>query len=558
MNKNDKKEKKLKKKKLELNFIEVMKKGIEENKKIKIAPKDYIISLKNINKIYPNLVQAVYDFNLDIKEGEFIVFVGPSGCGKSTTLRMIAGLEDITTGDLYISNKYANNILPKNRNISMVFQSYALYPNMTVRKNLEFGLKIKHLKKEEINQRVEYAAKVLEIEDYLDRKPSALSGGQRQRVALGRAIVKSTPVFLMDEPLSNLDAKLRVQMRSEIVKIHNSIGATTIYVTHDQTEAMTMASRIVIMEKGRIQQIGTPEEVYSSPKNLFVATFIGSPAMNVTDALYNNKEIIINDNYKIKLDKNRNDKIVDFISSQIDKYQQLIDLNNNKIKEIESLYLYPSLNKKKKKIDKINEKYLKKENILRVNISSLEQAIENGDLDGTVEGKHELEEQLNNILKNKEKEIVFINQKFDSIIKDEMEKIIKDEQLKEIKEAIDKDESILVYKKENDNYLKKLEYYQTAEKDKKLKIKFGIRPEDITPKSCIKEDENISKEYHSKIELIELLGHELFIHFKFNDVNFISKINNGKIKFKRDEEVDFVFDLEKIKIFDSLSKITLI
>jgi len=279
--KDEKRNKIIEHKKRELNYYNVAARGFEESKKLKIAPKDAIISLQNVNKIYPNFVQAVFDFSLDIKPQEFIVFVGPSGCGKSTTLRMIAGLEEITAGDLYIDGKYANDIEPKNRNISMVFQSYALYPNMTVRQNLSFGLEIQNLKKDVIAERVEKAARILEIDEYLDRKPSALSGGQRQRVALGRAIVKASPVFLMDEPLSNLDAKLRIQMRSEIVSIHNRIGATTVYVTHDQTEAMTMATRIVVMDKGHVQQIGTPEEVYSHPNNLFVATFIGSPAMNL-------------------------------------------------------------------------------------------------------------------------------------------------------------------------------------------------------------------------------------------------------------------------------------
>ena len=217
------------------------------------------VSLKHIDKIYENNVQAVFDFNLDIKKHEFIVFVGPSGCGKSTTLRMVAGLEDITKGELYIDHELCNDKTPKDRDIAMVFQSYALYPHMSVYDNMAFGLKLKRMPKYEIDKRVHEAARILQIEEYLDRKPKALSGGQRQRVALGRAIVRNAKVFLMDEPLSNLDAKLRVQMRSEIIKLHESLGATTIYVTHDQTEAMTMASRNVIMKDGYIQQIGSPK-----------------------------------------------------------------------------------------------------------------------------------------------------------------------------------------------------------------------------------------------------------------------------------------------------------
>ena len=238
------------------------------------------LQLKNINKIYDNKVQAVFDFNLDIAEHEFIVFVGPSGCGKSTTLRMIAGLEDISSGELYINGQLMNDVQPKDRDIAMVFQSYALYPHMTVYDNMAFALTLKKMPKAEIDKRVHEAAEILELTPYLKRKPKALSGGQRQRVALGRAIVCNAKVFLMDEPLSNLDAKLRVQMRAEIIRLHNQLNATTIYVTHDQTEAMTMASRIVVMKDGHIQQVGTPREIYDHPSNLFVASFIGSPAMN--------------------------------------------------------------------------------------------------------------------------------------------------------------------------------------------------------------------------------------------------------------------------------------
>lgn len=244
--------------------------------------------LKHIDKVYDNHVQAVFDFNLDIKDREFIVFVGPSGCGKSTTLRMIAGLEDITAGEFYIDDRLMNDVEPKNRDIAMVFQSYALYPHMTVYENMAFGLKLKKVPKDEIDVRVRDAARILEIEDYLERKPKALSGGQRQRVALGRAIVRNAKVFLMDEPLSNLDAKLRVQMRSEIIKLHERIGCTTVYVTHDQTEAMTMATRIVVMKDGYIQQVGRPKDIYDNPQNMFVASFIGAPAMNFLRGKYQN------------------------------------------------------------------------------------------------------------------------------------------------------------------------------------------------------------------------------------------------------------------------------
>ncbi|MCR6097037.1 sn-glycerol-3-phosphate ABC transporter ATP-binding protein UgpC [Salipaludibacillus agaradhaerens] len=238
------------------------------------------IKFDSLYKIYDGDVQAVTDFNLDIEDKEFIVFVGPSGCGKSTTLRMVAGLEDISKGSLYIGEDKVNDVAPKDRDIAMVFQNYALYPHMNVYENMAFGLKLRKFKKEDIDQRVKEAARILGLTEMLDRKPKAMSGGQRQRVALGRAIVRNPKVFLMDEPLSNLDAKLRVQMRSEIIKLHHRLQTTTIYVTHDQTEAMTMASRIVVMKDGFIQQVGAPKDIYDYPENVFVGGFIGSPAMN--------------------------------------------------------------------------------------------------------------------------------------------------------------------------------------------------------------------------------------------------------------------------------------
>ena len=238
------------------------------------------VRLENVKKVYDGNVTAVHEFSLDIKDKEFIVLVGPSGCGKSTTLRMIAGLEEISSGDMYIDDLKVNDVAPKDRDIAMVFQNYALYPHMTVYDNMAFGLKLRKFDKTEIEARVRDAARILGIEDYLDRKPKALSGGQRQRVAVGRAIVRKPKVFLFDEPLSNLDAKLRVQMRTEISKLHQRLEATMIYVTHDQTEAMTMADRIVLMKDGHVQQIDTPLEIYGKPANLFVAGFIGSPAMN--------------------------------------------------------------------------------------------------------------------------------------------------------------------------------------------------------------------------------------------------------------------------------------
>ena len=264
------------------------------------------LNLKNIYKKYPNSEHySVEDFNLEIQDKEFIVFVGPSGCGKSTTLRMIAGLEDITEGECSIDGRVVNDVAPKDRDIAMVFQNYALYPHMTVYDNMAFGLKLRKYSKDDIDKRVQEAAEILGLKEFLDRKPADLSGGQRQRVAMGRAIVRDAKVFLMDEPLSNLDAKLRVSMRAEIAKIHRRIGATTIYVTHDQTEAMTLADRIVIMSAtknpagtgtiGRVEQVGTPQEVYKNPVNKFVAGFIGSPAMNFINVKLDGDHIVAKD-----------------------------------------------------------------------------------------------------------------------------------------------------------------------------------------------------------------------------------------------------------------------
>ena len=277
------------------------------------------LKFNNICKVYGKDTVAVKDFNLELKDHEFIVFVGPSGCGKSTTLRMLAGLEEISSGELYIDDVLINDVQPKKRDIAMVFQSYALYPHMTVYENMAFALKIRKIPKAEIDERVKEVASILGLTEYLNRKPKALSGGQCQRVALGRAIVRRPKVFLMDEPLSNLDAKLRVTMREEIVRIHEKVGATTIYVTHDQTEAMTMASRIVIMKTGIVQQIGTPKEVYSYPANTFVAQFIGSPSMNLFNGSYDNGKFTFDGTNSITIDipKEHQEKLKDYSGKQL-------------------------------------------------------------------------------------------------------------------------------------------------------------------------------------------------------------------------------------------------
>ena len=272
------------------------------------------LSLKHINKTYPNGFEAVKDFNLEIEDKEFIIFVGPSGCGKSTTLRMVAGLEDITSGELKIGDKVVNDVEPKDRDIAMVFQNYALYPHMTVYDNMAFGLKLRKVPKDEIDKMVREAARILDLEALLDRKPKALSGGQRQRVAMGRAIVRNPKVFLMDEPLSNLDAKLRGQMRIEISKLHQRLGTTIIYVTHDQTEAMTLGTRIVVMSAGVVQQVDTPQTLYDRPCNLFVSGFIGSPQMNFVDAtckVVGDKVYLVAGPSEIELPASKAKKLID-------------------------------------------------------------------------------------------------------------------------------------------------------------------------------------------------------------------------------------------------------
>ena len=315
------------------------------------------VTLKNIYKRYAGDVVAVSDFCLDIEDKEFIILVGPSGCGKSTTLRMIAGLEEISDGEIYIDKRKVNEVPPKERDIAMVFQNYALYPHMTVFENMSFGLKIRKMPKDEIRRRVNEAAKILEIEHLLDRKPAALSGGQRQRVALGRAIVRNPKVFLLDEPLSNLDAKLRTAMRSELSKLHKRLETTFIYVTHDQTEAMTMGTRIVVLKDGFIQQVAPPQELFEKPCNLFVATFIGTPQMNVCEALLTDEGGVIylefgdldeNGNYSARIalpeHRGQNPEILKYVGKKIifglrpnDLYskQEYLDANPDCVVECE-------------------------------------------------------------------------------------------------------------------------------------------------------------------------------------------------------------------------------
>jgi len=297
------------------------------------------VLLKGVTKIFEGNVQAVKDFNLEVKDKEFVVLVGPSGCGKSTTLRCIAGLEEITEGEIYIGERLVNDVPPKDRDIAMVFQNYALYPHMNVYKNLSFGLELRKMKKDVIDARVHEAAQILDIEHLLDRKPKALSGGQRQRVAVGRAIVRKPAVFLFDEPLSNLDAKLRVQMRAELAKLHHNLQATIIYVTHDQVEAMTMGSRIVVMKDGFIQQVSDPLTLYGQPNNKFVAGFIGSPPMNFIDANVvrdGNNYFVKTETFKILVPRDKYEKVKNYEGKKVTfgfRPEDLIDENIVKDKQ---------------------------------------------------------------------------------------------------------------------------------------------------------------------------------------------------------------------------------
>lgn len=333
------------------------------------------VTFKGVKKIFPNGFQAVHQFDLEVKENEFIVLVGPSGCGKTTSLRMLAGLETLTAGEIFIKDKKVNDLEPKDRNIAMVFQNYALYPHMTIYDNLVYGLKVQKVPQKEIDLRVKEAIKILGFpEEYLKRKPVQLSGGQKQRVALGRTIVRRPAIFLMDEPLSNLDAKLRVQMRYEINRIHREVKATTIYVTHDQVEAMTMADRIVVMNEGLIQQIGTPDDVYRFPVNVFVATFIGAPTMNLIKAKYLKQSIVFNNGYQVPFPKplkfQGQDILVGIRPDDMDVKQAVVNhpmnliIDNTELLGHDSI-LYGDISKDEKLVVKLPTHLLKKLNLTK-------------------------------------------------------------------------------------------------------------------------------------------------------------------------------------------------
>ena len=621
----------------------------ENNNRIQNADVNSFISLKEINKIYPNGVQAVYDFNIDIKEHDFIVLVGPSGCGKSTTLRMVAGLEDITSGYLYIDKVLSNYLASKDRDISMVFQSYALYPQMTVYDNIAFPLRNKKYEKvliskvlkacdeilglidnindinvaieesknkkinyttkngfiakklgiseysakilvslkldennkdsviakltdlknkeydniknkgytlgegyallkdgeavkvkqkltqEEIREKVFEAARILDLGDYLDRFPKELSGGQMQRVALGRAIVRHAKLFLMDEPLSNLDAKLRVQMRSEIVRIHNQVGATTIYVTHDQTEAMTMATKIAVMSKGWVQQIGEPQVIYNRPKNLFVATFIGSPAMNIVDAEYENGVASFKDGYSIKLNREFKKVHDEFYA------QKIAELNR----------MLASTSFKKMKALKVIDNLIENEALSLDDTSVNEVVSEVFDLNEVASFKDNRKKYLSTIRKS------LLD--FEEIPTNDIHLLHNAQMYDESSEINDA----------NKNGTKNINLHSTDVKfvnnlydvatsllskcENALKgrhpIKVGIRPEDI----------HLSKEYKNKnrtnkltldTNIVELMGSELLVHTEWNGKEVIAKITSNTFV-KPNTTVDFTFNGDKVLVFDS-------
>ncbi len=471
-------------------IIDEAKKIYKENNNRIVNDDTSFVSLRNINKIYPNNVQAVFDFNLDIDKNDFIALVGPSGCGKSTTLRMIAGLEDISSGKLYIDKVLANYLESKDRDIAMVFQSYALYPQLNVYDNIAFGLNIRKMDKSEIQERVFKAADILDLGPYLDRKPKELSGGQMQRVALGRAIVRNAQLFLMDEPLSNLDAKLRVQMRSEIVRIHEEVGATTIYVTHDQVEAMTMANRIVVMNKGFIQQVGSPIDVYDHPINLFVATFIGTPPMNILDVTYEDGIITFEDGFKLEISSKMKEEHDSYYRNKLEELHSLAsDIDNMSVQDIKNYKLNVvsrtyDVEKKNITFDK-----KKKETIIGKLISKFKKTNNNLDID--IKFKEEFKEEINKVIK-------------------------------------DYNDALL-----NSHF-----------------IKFGVRPEDIY---LIKENnskDNLSESFDVDCSMIEVLGSELIIYGKKGNDKLTIKLQD---KVKSHTIQKFAIDLEKIHLFDRYS-----
>lgn len=658
---------------------------------------DAFVKLKDINKIYPNGIQAVYDFNIDINPHDFIVLVGPSGCGKSTTLRMIAGLEDISSGSLYIGKELSNYVASKNRDISMVFQSYALYPQMTVYENIAFPLKVRkydkvryaerqldkkeaerlylnpnaiyeayaesrenkvssskapiycatklktrvttmkailknapssvedvlsnkeivlssldvqiekenskitkkgyhvdpvslacldengkevHYKRrltaDEIREKVFEAARILDLGPYLDRKPKELSGGQMQRVALGRAIVRNAKLFLMDEPLSNLDAKLRVQMRSEIVRIHEQIGATTIYVTHDQTEAMTMATRIAVMSKGWVQQIDEPSVIYNHPNNIFVATFIGSPAMNIFEGTYDNGSLVFDNGYRMKLSDDYKRVHDEFYARKIAQTKEL--LNKPAVKKMEGMLYLDQLRAS------LEERGKEKSDSFALNVaerSALERIrgiadnIKNDDMDGelmlsAIDGMDEINHssvmmvlgKLRHYLYNltgitsRELGILHNVEAFSKKKKEGKEEVLfYTKRHGKAKKAVSgyknvihmKDSSIVLTNNLYVTLTELLAKYESALKEPHS-VRVGIRPEHIHLDQEF-DNANKSGKFTCQSDVVELLGSELLLHTTFDNKEMVAKIATGTLV-KPHEDVDLSFDTDKVLVFD--------
>lgn len=539
MTREEKLSKKVEWKKAEKIHLDMVDRQILNKKLVKKAPDGVCISFRHINKIYPNHTQAVFDFNLDIKEKEFIVFVGPSGCGKSTTLRMLAGLEEITYGDLFIDGKYANDLMPKERDVAMVFQNYALYPNMTVYDNMAFSLQARRYDKNEIDVRVREAAEILEIEDYLDEKPANLSGGQRQRVALGRAIVRNAKVFLMDEPLSNLDAKLRVQMRSEIVKLHNRVGATTVYVTHDQTEAMTMASRIVVMRNGYVQQIGTPKEIYDNPDNVFVARFIGNPAMNIIDCQVQKNTLSLPNGLSVKLSAAQLKQIESFYGGKIESIESKIKSVEKDIEERRYELTHPQYVKDVLSMDKEKNSRAKRVNKLSERIKKLKRDKPDEDVTAMTDELDVIQKELADFIEREEERIK--NTQYPEVIP------------KNADAVFEKDDYLLIYSRDLIRLREDLERYSAVTLGKNYPLLFGVRPEEIFEAEKYQSKSAGSDEFTVKVVVAELLGREYFVHFYVGESDVIAKINTEN-ELSNGDELKLKLDLKHMHLFDAISE----
>lgn len=521
----------------------------ENNKRVVDSTVDGFVVLKDIGKVYQNRVQAVFDFNLSINQNEFIVLVGPSGCGKSTTLRMIAGLEDITKGYLYIDKVLANYLESKDRDIAMVFQNYALYPNLTVYDNIGFGLKAKRVDKETIRKKVFEAAEILDLGQYLDRYPRELSGGQMQRVALGRAIVRDSKLFLLDEPLSNLDAKLRVQMRSEIVKLHKRINATTIYVTHDQTEAMTMADRIVVMNKGVIQQIGTPMEIYNNPNNVFVATFVGNPPMNVFKANIDG-DVISDGNNRVELPQGTSSGYRKYIEEKQQFFKQFAKIGALEEQQCILSEIDKALNFIRKKDDQykqivreVVEKMLSlKESFTHFTEEDGSRVLSELDSDST-EGLHLELQQLKKQLQECDLTVEGILKKYDSagmfVNVEKMPVAGKTKKNKQVKTLTEKNLETID------------RFFNAYSADGATSEAYvGIRPEDIH--FCDTFNGNKSNTLTVEANFVELLGSEYCIYIELFGTTLIMKAPLQKTVHTGDK-LDICFDMDKLRLFDGVS-----